>query len=121
MPLAGNAFINSEKARSEKNEIALRINYQRAGVDKAVDPEKAREWASGRRRTASTVETRLVAARHHGGVAHQRRSQHGVDCAPRPECRANERWIAAARLGLGTVTISMVTESPLKDYWFSLT
>ena len=51
VPLAGNAFTVSEKARSAKNEIvAPRIfNYQRAGHRlgqgrRSTTPEKAREW-----------------------------------------------------------------------------
>jgi hypothetical protein len=60
VPLAGNAFTVSEKARSARNEIvAPRIyNYQRpawAGTRPVDSPEKAREWVAWAKQKASTA------------------------------------------------------------------
>ncbi len=125
VPLAGNAFTVSEKARSEKNEIvAPRIfNYQRAGVgwDKGPveDPAKAREWVKWAKANGvdglklgswqpDIMRALLDEAKVNfmGSTAHL--DQGGV---------AQMNAIDAARLGLGTVThFYGHFESLLKDY-----
>src|SRR5436190_2615835 len=125
VPLAGNAFTVSEKARSAKNEIvAPRIfNYQRAGVgwDKGPveDPVKAREWVQWAKANGvdglklGSWQPDIMAALLNegkkvgfGSTAHL--DQGGV---------AQMNAIEAARLGLGTVThFYGHFESLLKDY-----
>jgi hypothetical protein len=126
VPLAGNAFTVSEKARSAKNEIvAPRIfNYQRAGVgwDRGAveDPGKAAEWVIWAKQNGidglklgswepGIMRSLLDTAKSVGGLgstAHL--DQGGV---------AQMNAIEAARLGLGTVThFYGHFESLLKDY-----
>jgi imidazolonepropionase-like amidohydrolase len=125
VPLAGNAFTVSEKARSAKNEIvAPRIyNYQRAGVgwDKGPveDWQKAAEWVQWAKANGidglklgswqpDIMRVLLDSAKSHnlGSTAHL--DQAGV---------AQMNAIAAARIGLGTVThFYGHFESLLKDY-----
>src|SRR5437764_14799091 len=125
VPLAGNAFTVSEKARSARNEIvAPRIfNYQRAGVgwDKGPveDPEKAREWVQWAKANGvdglklGSWPPDIMAALldegkklNFGSTAHL--DQAGV---------AQMNAIEAARLGLGTVThFYGHFEALLKDY-----
>jgi imidazolonepropionase-like amidohydrolase len=125
VPLAGNAFTVSEKARSAKNEIvAPRIfNYQRAGVgwDKGAveDPQKAADWVVWAKQNGvdglklGSWEPRIMEAllatakgQRLGSTAHL--DQAGV---------AQMNAIDAARLGLGTVThFYGHFESLLKDY-----
>src|SRR5438093_283448 len=125
VPLAGNAFTVSEKARSAKNEIvAPRIfNYQRAGVgwDKGPveDPMKARVWVKWAEANGvdglklGSWQPDIMAALldegkkvGFGSTAHL--DQGGV---------AQLNAIAAARLGLGTVThFYGHFESLLNDY-----
>ena len=116
--LAGNEFTNSEKARSEKNEIAApRIyNYQRPGGTNS--PEAAREWV---RQNANSIDglklgaqypdvmaALLDEAKKHGLGSTAHLAQSGV---------AQMNAINAARLGLGTVThFYGHFESLLKDY-----
>jgi imidazolonepropionase-like amidohydrolase len=125
VPLAGNAFTVSEKARSEKNQIVAPriVNYQRAGVgwDKGPveDPEKAREWVRWAKANGvdglklGSWQPDIMAAllneakiNNMGSTAHL--DQGGV---------AQMNAIVAARLGLGTVThFYGHFESLLKDY-----
>jgi imidazolonepropionase-like amidohydrolase len=125
VPLAGNAFTVSEKARSAKNEIvAPRIyNYQRAGTgwDKGPveDAVKAREWVQWAKANGvdglklGSWQPDIMAALlsegkkvGFGSTAHL--DQGGV---------AQMNAIDAARLGLGTVThFYGHFESLLKDY-----
>jgi len=125
VPLAGNAFTVSEKARSAKNEIvAPRIyNYQRAGTgwDKGSveDPAKAHEWVVWAKNNGvdglklgswqpDIMKQLLSDAKQMqmGSTAHL--DQAGV---------AQMNAIDAARLGLGTVThFYGHFESLLKDY-----
>ena len=125
VPLAGNAFTVSEKARSARNEIvAPRIyNYQRAGVgwDKGPveDAQKAVEWVQWAKQNGvdglklgswqpDIMRALLVTAKSlaMGSTAHL--DQGGV---------AQMNAIDAARLGLGTVThFYGHFEALLKDY-----
>jgi imidazolonepropionase-like amidohydrolase len=116
--LAGNEFTTSEKARSEKNEIAApRIyNYQRPGGTSTA--EAARAWV---RQNANAIDglklgaqepevmaALLDEAKKHGLGSTAHLAQSGV---------AQMNAIQAARLGLGTVThFYGHFESLLKDY-----
>jgi imidazolonepropionase-like amidohydrolase len=125
VPLAGNAFTVSEKARSAKNEIvAPRIfNYQRAGVgwDKGPveDWQKAGEWVKWAKANGidglklgswqpDIMKSLLATAKDLGMGSTAHLDQAGV---------AQMNAIDAARLGLGTVThFYGHFESLLKDY-----
>jgi imidazolonepropionase-like amidohydrolase len=125
VPLAGNAFTVSEKARSARNEIvAPRIyNYQRAGVgwDKGPveDPQKAAEWVQWAKQNGvdglklgswppDIMRSLLATAKTLGMGSTAHLDQGGV---------AQMNAIDAARLGLGTVThFYGHFESLLKDY-----
>jgi imidazolonepropionase-like amidohydrolase len=125
VPVAGNAFTVSEKARSAKNEIvAPRIfNYQRPGSGwngGSVDtPEKAREWVRWGKNNGidglkvgaqqpEIMEALLDEAKKLGMGSTAHLDQGGV---------AQMNAIKAARLGLGTVThFYGHFESLLKDY-----
>jgi imidazolonepropionase-like amidohydrolase len=125
VPLAGNAFTVSEKARSARNEIvAPRIyNYQRAGVgwDKGPveDPQKAAEWVQWAKQNGvdglklgswqpDIMRALLGTAKALGMGSTAHLDQAGV---------AQMNAIDAARLGLGTVThFYGHFESLLKDY-----
>lgn len=125
VPLAGNAFTVSEKARSARNEIvAPRIyNYQRAGIgwDRGAveDSSKAAEWVEWAKNNGidglklgswppDIMRVLLSAAKQRGMGSTAHLDQAGV---------AQMNAIDAARLGLGTVThFYGHFESLLKDY-----
>ena len=125
VPLAGNAFTVSEKARSARNEIvAPRIyNYQRAGTgwDKGPveDAAKAHEWAMWARNNGidglklgswppAIMKQLLSDAKQFGMGSTAHLDQAGV---------AQMNAIDAARLGLGTVThFYGHFEALLRDY-----
>ncbi len=125
VPLAGNAFTVSEKARSAKNEIvAPRIyNYQRAGTgwDRGVveDPQKAAEWVAWAKENGvdglklGSWEPRIMQSLLRTAKAYNMGSTAHLDQAGVAQMNA----IDAARLGLGTVThFYGHFESLLKDY-----
>ena len=125
VPLAGNDFTVSEKARSAKNEIvAPRIfNYQRAGVgwDKGQveDPAKARDWVRWAKANGvdglklGSWEPPIMAALLNEAKVNDMGSTAHLDQAGVAQMNA----IDAARLGLGTVThFYGHFESLLKDY-----
>lgn len=125
VPLAGNAFTVSEKARSARNEIvAPRIfNYQRpgSGWDRGSvnTPEAARDWVKwasqhgvdGLKLGAHPPEVMkalLEEAKKYGMGSTAHLQQSGV---------ANMNALDAARLGLGTVThFYGHFEALLRDY-----
>jgi imidazolonepropionase-like amidohydrolase len=125
VPLAGNAFTVSEKARSARNEIvAPRIyNYQRAGTGwdrgPVEDPAKAHEWILWAKQNGvdglklgswqpDIMKQLLADAKVLGMGSTAHLDQAGV---------AQMNAIDAARLGLGTVThFYGHFEALLKDY-----
>ena len=125
VPLAGNAFTVSEKARSGKNEIvAPRIyNYQRAGAGWSRGPvenaQQARDWVQWAAQNGvdglklgawppDIMAALLDEARKLGMGSTAHLDQAGV---------AQMNAIDAARLGLGTVThFYGHFEALLKDY-----